>query len=663
MPVLQWPCNPESFASILTGDLPFFLQTGAVHSLGRAASIIDPKNFQRVDPLNRFDKYTHFCGCLRNGCSERRVSPTPNHGCTACDLRVAQVLIAEQPSGRDPAPQIIRYRCYMGLEEMAAVITVAGFPFMIVTGQFKPAEGLGDLKAALSCLGRRKPSEVSSAMSASMDRFKFEDDYWVNMAVSDAERAHLWAHAQTLEVLTGDDEQKMRDVVKRIADIARSYHEMGKAKIEAKILQDVAQALAKAGTDHEDLWKSVTGALEVFRSGINVKYVAFFSGRTEADTVLTLRASAGDISTPPAEAQMPHYNWRKAGIRTQDERDTPDQDRDWDKFHLSSLDALLKGFRGSWNPFRGCAALVPVKLPTGPFGLLVLGPQLEHVDLCDHEEFTALACRDLVTRLLTLQLAQVLHDDREDWEKTSKMTGHRVRAAIQNLGSNLKTIRAVHAGRSGFGQTDLVSAEADLALAFRDLTEVSYAAEASIPRAINVRISHRENVPLGEMVWAAADAQRKVADEHNIQLTVKPDISALSEVYANPTLLRYAFINLINNALKYSHPHPTKSTRTVEVSSAVADFGEARVEISNFGLGIKEIDKDRIFEWGVRLAEKDQLFQGIYGKGIGLWEVKHIVEGHGGRVFVRSVHHSRAPVTDANIKQCITVFTVSLRTA
>ena len=77
-------------------------------------------------------------------------------------------------------------------------------------------------------------------------------------------------------------------------------------------------------------------------------------------------------------------------------------------------------------------------------------------------------------------------------------------------------------------------------------------------------------------------------------------------------------------------------------------------------MGIKTGDQQRIFDWGVRLAGGSDMFRDVYGKGIGLWEVKHIAEGHGGRVYATSSHFSGAEVSDEAIDRCVTVFSVVL---
>jgi signal transduction histidine kinase len=174
-----------------------------------------------------------------------------------------------------------------------------------------------------------------------------------------------------------------------------------------------------------------------------------------------------------------------------------------------------------------------------------------------------------------------------------------------------------------------------------------------------VKISKRETISLGNILIAALSSQKRIAEQFNIKIE-NDDLTTLGPVYANPTLLRYAFINIINNALKYSNPNPTNLIRIVYIRIPPQDPGILRVDISNFGLGIKKEEIDRIYEWGVRLSGQNPLFKGIYGQGVGLWESKHIIEGHGGKIFARSEHFTGVAVTNDNIKECITHFMVVL---
>lgn len=663
----KWPCVPDKFSSILPGDLPFFLQTGATHALGRAVSIMDPQEWTRYDAFDPFDNYQSFCRCLRRGTDQQSITHW-NASCAECDLLVAKRLVADHHQPLNEPVFFIRYRCYMGLEEIAAVISIGKLPVMVVSGQFMPPEGLSDVKATISCLGARPPrqSEVSPVMWESIRRFDLPDKLWMGATLSEEERLQLWQHAETLQIIRDDFLDNFRHEVRRITEIAQSYYDMAKAKLEAQILQDIATAAARVtASDIERLWKGVSDALEVLRSALDIEYVAFLSGSTEADTVLTLKASAGLLPQVREGITFPHFNWRKAGIKTRDERDTQTQTLDWNMVSIADWELMRKGMRGGPNPFSSCAGLIPVRLPNGPFGLLVLGPQLASANLADHESFVLTACRDLSTRILTLQLSQILHADRSDWEKTSRLTGHRVRASIQNINSQLRTIKAERSGERNFTAKDREAAEKDLEIAFRDLEEISYAAESSVRGALDVKSATRQIVPLGQIVRAAVEAQQDLADENGIKIEVSSSVDRLPQVWVNQTLARFAFINLINNGLKYSYPRPDDRMRILNVEPPIGPPfpDEARVEIVNFGLGIKEADRERIFEWGTRLSGANPTFREVYGKGIGLWEVKHIIEGHGGKIYVRSIHYSKEPVTDRNIQQCVTVFTVSLPTA
>ncbi len=85
MSLNKWPCVPDGFSSILPGDLPSFLQTGATRAVGRPLSIIDPRKESRIDAIDRFDSYQSFCRCLRGGCIDRQLNINCDANCTMCD--------------------------------------------------------------------------------------------------------------------------------------------------------------------------------------------------------------------------------------------------------------------------------------------------------------------------------------------------------------------------------------------------------------------------------------------------------------------------------------------------------------------------------------------------------------------------------------------------
>lgn len=105
-------------------------------------------------------------------------------------------------------------------------------------------------------------------------------------------------------------------------------------------------------------------------------------------------------------------------------------------------------------------------------------------------------------------------------------------------------------------------------------------------------------------------------------------IGSLPEVYADPTLLRQLFYNLLANALKFSS-HNGKAEVTV---GATESLNEDILFVRDNGIGLDMKYVDRIFDPFQRLHTDEE----YEGSGIGLAFVKRIAVRHGGRVWVES---------------------------
>lgn len=99
-------------------------------------------------------------------------------------------------------------------------------------------------------------------------------------------------------------------------------------------------------------------------------------------------------------------------------------------------------------------------------------------------------------------------------------------------------------------------------------------------------------------------------------------------VYADPVHLKNVFVNLMDNAIKYTPQNPL-----IKVSTA--DAGEEMiVRIADNGIGISKEAQKKIFEKFYRVPTGN--LHDVKGFGLGLSYVKLMIEAHGGSINVQS---------------------------
>jgi two-component system phosphate regulon sensor histidine kinase PhoR len=111
------------------------------------------------------------------------------------------------------------------------------------------------------------------------------------------------------------------------------------------------------------------------------------------------------------------------------------------------------------------------------------------------------------------------------------------------------------------------------------------------------------------------------------KLSISQDFAAdLPSVPADKDRVRQVIANLVHNAIKFTRPggRIMITTRTLE--------GSVVVDIADTGIGIPKEDLARVFE---RFYKGDKARAGE-GTGMGLAIAKHVVEAHGGSIWVES---------------------------
>ncbi len=208
-------------------------------------------------------------------------------------------------------------------------------------------------------------------------------------------------------------------------------------------------------------------------------------------------------------------------------------------------------------------------------------------------------------------------------EDLASMIYHDLRSPLSNIVSSMDILDTLLEGDTSSGPRALVN------IALRSTERIERLTEALLD------ISRLEaGQPVVERQWVAPqallidayDAILPIAlNKKQIVEMIVPE--SLPQVWVDNDMIRRVFINLLENAVKYTPYEGTLKAGIIQEQDAVEFF------VEDTGQGIPEEDQQRIFNKYTRL----QTNPGLKSLGLGLAFCRLAVEAHGGKIQVHSV--------------------------
>ncbi len=127
---------------------------------------------------------------------------------------------------------------------------------------------------------------------------------------------------------------------------------------------------------------------------------------------------------------------------------------------------------------------------------------------------------------------------------------------------------------------------------------------------------------------------QEFAKNHNIKLITSMNNITNEYVYADILHFNQVLINVISNAIKFTHPDGTVTVTVNQIPAEKDGYASYEFIVEDTGIGMNSEFKEHIFEAFIR--EHSTTASGIQGTGLGMPIAKQLVELMGGNIFVES---------------------------
>lgn len=603
----KWPFTPTRLSEIIDSETLAVVEAGCSSRLGRALTILDysaeAENFSyRIESINLKQHWEKFCALLRN----RAVVKGGERACQECDLREARISLAEfRRSGAlgRSCP------CHMGLLGMTYVVRVRERPVaLLISGQYRPAEGLEPIIANVQTIGAGRLAHL-----------RLPDE---------SLRLALIALAAEIPPMPPDFGAALRREAEHIQRIAEAEYEQQRYQWQQAFLDSLREPTEHNTTASlEHLRQTVADLLVRIRAFCRCEYAVFFASIQEGNTVLAPIAAAG---VPAAiAANLPHFNWKKAGLPL--EGFDPKR---WDigEWRQKGIAGSIRGDNSEYFSAAGC--ILPTTLGGRYRGVLVLGPFAEPVALAEEKRFL-MELADIVgsVALTDLEL-HYLEQERKRWRSTALLLTHQLRTALTPITAQVGRAKflaqKIHRDDVGPRVVDLLRRAEDISLWLAESARQTLEGHVLHVEPEDMEF---ERYPLSVLLANCAEGFAADAEQKHRHIILERGVELLPEADIDVARLTIAFSNLLENALKYSYPSTAIYVRGNTFSTGATDTASALIEVDDIGAEIRLEDRERIFEQGQRGLIGAKMGR-IPGAGLGLWEARAVIEAHGGEIGV-----------------------------
>ncbi len=130
-----------------------------------------------------------------------------------------------------------------------------------------------------------------------------------------------------------------------------------------------------------------------------------------------------------------------------------------------------------------------------------------------------------------------------------------------------------------------------------------------------------------DFILSCVNQTKNNADKKNIHLGFSIGDS-IKTIHGNQEQLSQVLINLISNAIKFSHPETS-----VEVTADIID-AQVVIKVTDQGQGIPDSEQAKVFDAFTKTSVRSTA--GEISTGLGLNIAKKLIENHGGKIWVTS---------------------------